>query len=87
MKRKILLLFSIVCILLCLVGCNENKNDQIEIFNKNGAIFDNILIPIKDGYFYDRHEKFTVDENIVGVTIYFINDEADEWNNNSSKNN
>lgn len=87
MKRKILLLFSIVCILLCLVGCNENKNDEIEIYNKDGVIFDNIHIPVKQGYFYDSHEKFTVNENTVGVTIYFTNDEVDEWNNTPSKNN
>ena len=87
MKKKILLLFSVICIIFCLVGCMSNPHDQIEIFNKNGTKFDNISIPIKDGYFYDRHEKFTVDENTVGVTIYFTSDEVDEWNNTPSKNN
>ena len=81
MKKKIIMILSIICIGLCLSSCNENENDQIEIYNKDSAIFDNISIPIKQGYFYERHEKFTVDENRVGVTVYFSNSEEDEWDN------
>ena len=43
------------------------------------SIFDDIGIEIKDGYFYDRHEKFTVDENTVAVTIFFVSENGDEW--------
>lgn len=42
-------------------------------------IFDNININIKDGYYYDKHEKFTVDDNTIGVTIYFSNEDDDTW--------
>lgn len=86
MKKKIFLLFSVICIMLCLVGC-QNVSDEIDIYYKSTAVFDNYHIKIKDGYFYDSHEKFTVDENTIGVTIYFTTDEIDEWNNNPSKNN
>ena len=69
----------IIC-LICLyfTGC-WNKNDYIEIWNKGNTIFDDIKIEIKDGYFYDRHEKFTVDKNTIGVTIYFTNEDGDSW--------
>lgn len=73
MKKKITL-FIIVCLTcLCLVGCGK-ENDSIEVKNKSSLTTDNIFIKIKDGYFYDRHEKFTLDENTVGVTIYFSNE-------------
>lgn len=79
--KKILLFFSIICIMLCLVGCESpNEHDRIEIWNKGDLIFDDINIDIKKGYFYESHKKFTVDENTVGVTIYFSTDEEDEWN-------
>ena len=77
MKKKIALFLMICLICLCFVGC-QNDNDYIDIYNKDAIIFDNIGIEIKDGYFYDRHEKFTVDENTIGVTIYFTN-EDDSW--------
>ena len=73
MKKKITL-FLILCLTcLCIVGC-EKGNDAIEIKNKSSLTTDNILIEIKDGYFYDKHEKFTVDKNTIGVTVYFSND-------------
>ena len=73
MKKKITL-FLILCLTcLCIVGC-EKRNDTIEIKNKSSLTMDNILIEIKDGYFYDKHEKFTVDKNTIGVTVYFSND-------------
>lgn len=59
-----------------LVGC-KNKNDYIEVYNESNLVFDNVTIPIKRGYYYDRYEKITVDENTIGVTIYFTSD--DEW--------
>lgn len=77
MKKK-MLLFLIVCLVcLCFAGC-ENNNDMVEIYNKGSNVFDNINIKIKDGYFYDSHEKFTVDENTIGITIYFST-EDDSW--------
>ena len=81
MKKKTLSFLSVICIILCLVGCQgQNEHDCIEIWNKGDLIFDDIEIPIKKGYFYENHKKFTVDENTVGVTIYFSTDEEDEWN-------
>ena len=76
--KKNIALFLIIC-LICLyfTGC-QARNDGIEIYNKNATVFDNVYIEIKDGYFYDRHEKFTVDENTIAVTIYFST-EDDEW--------
>ena len=76
--KKVLLLFSIICIMLCLVGC-QNEADHIDLYYKNDYILDDIHINIKDGYFYESHKKFTVDENTIGVTIYFSTDK-DEWN-------
>lgn len=67
-----------ICICLCLTGC-KNEHDKIEIWNQEDWIFDDINIDIKDGYFYDSHEKFTVDDNMIGVTIYFSNTEEDTW--------
>lgn len=77
MKKKIAL-FLIVC-LACLyfVGC-QNQGDYVDIHNKNPTIYDNINIELPDGYFYESHEKFRVDENTVGVTIYFSR-EDDKW--------
>jgi hypothetical protein len=80
LKKKILLFLSIVCITLCLAGCQgQNKHDRIEVWNKGDLIFDDINIDIKEGYFYKKHEKFTVDKNTIGVTIYFSTEEADTW--------
>lgn len=78
MKRKIVLFLCLFGICSCSTACN-NYHDTIEVYNKNGTVFDNINIDIKDGYFYDSHEKFTVDDNTVAVTIYFKNSECDEW--------
>lgn len=77
--KKIAVLFLIVALsCLCFVGCGEHENDHIEVWNKGTLIYDNVHIPIKEGYFYDDHEKFTVDEDTVGVTIYFSKDEVDD---------
>lgn len=78
MKKKILLMMGIICLSLSITGCGS-KHDMIEVMNKSYWTIDNILIPIKEGYFYNKHEKFTVDENTVGVTIYFSNDAEDGW--------
>lgn len=75
--KKRMKLFLIVCLIcLCFVGC-QKKKDNVEVYNKSSTNFDNINIEIKEGYFYDKHEKFTVDENTVGVTIYFSKDDSD----------
>ena len=77
--KKIIVLFYIFCICLFLTGCNK-AHDKIEIHNKSITVFDNILIDTKEGYFYDKHEKFTIDEHTIGITIYFSNAE-DTWDN------
>lgn len=75
MKKK-LCVFVIVCLICsCFTGC-QHHHDTIDVYNKSEWVFDNVNIKIKDGYFYDRHEKFTVDENTIGVTIYFTNEEV-----------
>lgn len=79
MKRKIVLFLCLFGTCSCLTACN-NDHDTIEVYNKDSMIFDNINIDIKDGYFYDNHEKFTVDDNTIAVTIYFKSSESDEWN-------
>lgn len=71
MKKNILLLLSMCMIFLCLVGC-DHEHDTVDIYNRTDSIADNIIIEIKDGYFYDKHEKFTVDDNTIGLTIYFF---------------
>lgn len=75
MKKKIALFLAVCLICLCFVSC-QNKGDYIDIYNKGTMIFDNINIEVKDGYFYDRHEKFTVNENTIGVTIYFSKEDS-----------
>ena len=76
-KIRLILLMSFICS--CLTGCLNNEHDRIEISNKTAWEIDNISIPAKDGYFYDHHEKFTVDDNTIAITIYFSNDENDTW--------
>ena len=77
--KKKLSLFLIICsISLCLTGC-ANEGDIVDIGYKQSWIFDNILIEVIDGYFYDSHEKFTVDENTIGLTIYFSNNVEEVW--------
>lgn len=66
--------------MLCLGGC-QNKRDCVEIWNKDKLVFDDIIIDVKEGYFYKEHKKFTVDESTIGVTIYFLNSEEDTWDN------
>ena len=78
MKKKILLLLSMCMIFLCLVGC-DHEHDTVDIYNRTDSIADNIIIEIKDGYFYDKHEKFTVDDNTIGLTIYFSKDDEEAW--------
>lgn len=78
-KKLLLLILCVILICFCFTGC-ENKKDTVTIYNKSKYVFDDIIIEIKDDYFYDSHEKFTVDENTIGVTIYFSNeDEDDSW--------
>lgn len=72
--KKLILMIPLLCLL---VGCKENKGDFIDIQNKSMLIFDNCGIEVKDGYFIDSYEKFTVDENTIGITLYFKNN--DTW--------
>lgn len=76
MKKYILLI--LIFIFLFLTGCTSNDYDEIRIINKSIYVFDDINIKVKEGYYYDRHEKFTIDDNIIGVTIYFSG--TDNWN-------
>jgi hypothetical protein len=86
LKKKVIVFLSLICLCLCMAGCApNNKHDTVEIYNKTGIIFDNIKIDTKDGYFYDRHEKFTVDDNTIGITIYFSTTEEDTWDNKVTK--
>lgn len=83
MRKKISLFLFVICICSCLTGCTH-KHDTIEIYNKSDWKDDNIFIHTKDGYFYDRHEKFTVDDNTIAITIYFSNlEEGDTWDRKS----
>ena len=75
---------KILIVILCLIflgltGC-KNDHDTIEIYNKTDIAFDNIILYTPDGYFYESHEKFVVDENKIGVTIYFVTDGNEGWN-------
>lgn len=78
MKKKLSLFFTACLICLCLTGC-DNEHDIVEIHYKTDWVFDNIKIKAKDGYFYDSHDKFIVDENTIGLTIYFSNNVEDTW--------
>lgn len=82
MKKKLILFFFLIYICLCLVGC-ANKNDTIEIYNKSSLVHDNITIETKNGYFYNNHEKFTIDDNTIGVTIYFSTIKDGGWDTKS----
>ena len=81
MKKKILIILGLICICICLSSCATHKHDKIDIWNKSTTNFDNVTINTKDGYFYDRHEKFTVDDNTIGVTIYFTKLDEGSWDN------
>lgn len=87
LKKKVIVFLSLICLCLCLTGCiaKNNKHDTVEIYNKTDVIFDNIKIDTKDGYFYDNHEKFTVDDDTIGITIYFSTTEEDSWDNKIAK--
>ena len=63
---------------ICFIGCG-NKGDHVELYGKSNWIFDDVCFDVKEGYFYDRHEKFTVDENTIGLTIYFTKNADDSW--------
>lgn len=73
------LIVALFLIFLGLTGC-KNTHDTIEIYNKISNVFDNINIKTPDGYFYENHEKFVVDENKIGITIYFVTDGNEGWN-------
>lgn len=76
---KIIILLCFIFICLNLTGCGKHEHDHIVVWNREDHQFDNIGIDAKDGYFYDRHEKFMVDDNTIAVTIYFVNEESDQW--------
>lgn len=73
------LIVALFLILLGLTGC-KNTHDTITVNNKTGLVFDDIMISTPDGYFYENHEKFVVDENKIGITIYFVTDGNEGWN-------
>lgn len=75
LRYKIILILCLAAMML--TGCH--KADYVSIHNKSNWIFDDINIPLKKGYFYKNHEKFTVDENTLGITIYFSNEPEDSW--------
>ncbi len=77
MKRRIVLILCVAVMML--TGCSERTADYVEIYNKSPTVFDDVGVPLKEGYFYENHEKFTVDENTVGITIYFSNDAEAGW--------
>lgn len=76
--KKLIFLMLITVLIVSLCGC-KNSTDTIDIHNKSTMVFDNVMISIKAGYYYDKHEKFTVDEDTVGVTIYFSKENDGEW--------
>ena len=82
MKKKFTLIIIVSSVFSLLVGCDVNReNDHIQIYNKSNLTSDDINIDIKRGYFYKNHEKFTIDEHTIGVTIYFSNldEDDDSW--------
>ena len=83
--KKIVLVLIMCLTSSCFVGC-ANKHDYVDIHNRTQFKLDNIGIDVKDGYFYDRHEKFTVDENTIGLTIYFTKDSEESWDSEVAEN-
>lgn len=76
MKKKIILFLSVFCIGMCLMGCTErHEHDTVDIWNKTDSLLDNVRIDAKDGYFYNSHEKFKVDDDTIAVTIYFTRED------------
>jgi hypothetical protein len=76
--KKIVIVLIASMISLCFVGC-ARKHDTVVMYGESQLVFDDTTIEVKDGYFYDRHEKFMVDENKIGLTIYFTKDADDSW--------
>lgn len=74
------MLFFIVLLAFGLSGCS-NKGDYVDIHNQSPTIFDNIRISVKDGYFYEKHEKSTIDDDTIALTIYFsdLDSTDDGW--------
>ena len=72
------LIFALFLIFLGLTGC-KNEHDTIEVYYKTDSTFDNVLFHTPNGYFYESHEKFVVDENKIGITIYFVTDGNEGW--------
>ena len=85
MKKKIILFLSAVVYLSCLTGCTTNIHDCVRISGRSTTNADDVRIYTKEGYFYDSHEKFTVDEDTIGLTIYFSTENGDEWSNDSKE--
>lgn len=79
MTKKLFVIAIIMFSFGVLSGCSTKEHDCIVIHNKGISIFDDITVSVKDGYFYDRHDKFVVDENTVAVTVFFVNENGDEW--------
>ena len=78
MKKKILVVLGLFSIL-SLSAC-KLEHDHIQIYNKTDWVSDDIDIDVKNGYFYEDHEKFIVDDDTIAVTIYFTNkNEEEQW--------
>lgn len=77
MKKKIFVTILGLLTILSLGAC-EHRHDKIDVYNKTSWVFDDINIDIKDGYFYEDHEKFIVDDDTIAVTIYFTNKSEEE---------
>lgn len=80
MKKKTVLLLVALCACLCFAGC-DNSGDYISVHNRTTWVYDDIGIEIKEGYFYSKHEKFTVDDDTVAVMVYFTKTEDAGWDN------
>lgn len=77
LKYKMILVLCLAAMML--TGCDKRTADYVEIHNKSNTVFDDVGILLKDGYFYESHEKFTVDESTLGITIYFSNESEAGW--------
>lgn len=78
MKRKFLLFLTVCLMCLIFAGCERN-HDMVCVYNRDELVYDDINIELPDGYFYENHEKFKVDEKTVGITIYFSKEEDAGW--------
>lgn len=72
MKKKIILLLSVILCVLCLTGCR----DYISMHSSKA---DDLTIYSKDGYYYDHYEKYTIDEDTVAITVYFKQIPDSDW--------